>query len=121
VSGIGESEVVRLEELPWSRIAHELVGEEHGDLGVCVIFVDAPPGRGPSLHTHPYDEILIVQEGEATAFVGDEERRLQAGDILLVRAGQPHGFVNSGEVPLRQIDIHVSPRFVTEWLETDTG
>jgi hypothetical protein len=27
--------------------------------------------------------------------------------------------VNSGDVPLRQIDIHVSPRFVTDWLGDD--
>ena len=32
--------------------------------------------------------------------------------------GQPHGFVNSGQGRLRQIDIHVSPSFSTEWLES---
>jgi mannose-6-phosphate isomerase-like protein (cupin superfamily) len=92
------------------------VGEQHGDLGVCVIFVDAPPGRGPSLHRHPYDEILIVEEGEAT-LLGAEERVVRAGDIVIVRAHEPHGFVNSGDGPLRQIDIHLSPRFDTEWLD----
>ena len=120
MSGIGDVNVIRQDELPWSQIAHELVGEDHGNLGVCLIFVDAPPGRGASLHTHPYDEIFIVQEGEATAFVDGEERRVRAGDILVVRAGQPHGFVNSGDLPLRQIDIHVSPRFITEWLDSET-
>jgi mannose-6-phosphate isomerase-like protein (cupin superfamily) len=34
----------------------------------------------------------------------------------VVDAGQPHGFVNSGEGRLRQIDIHLSPSFDTEWL-----
>jgi hypothetical protein len=28
-----------------------------------------------------------------------------------------HGFVNSGDGSLRQIDIHVSPSFDTEWRE----
>jgi hypothetical protein len=32
-----------------------------------------------------------------------------------VPRGQWHGFVNSGDGPLRQIDIHVSPSFSTEW------
>ena len=36
--------------------------------------------------------------------------------ILAAPAGVPHRFVNSGDGPLRQIDIHVSPRFETEWL-----
>ena len=39
-----------------------------------------------------------------------------AGEIVVVPAGQWHGFVNSGEGPLRQLDIHVSASFHTEWL-----
>jgi mannose-6-phosphate isomerase-like protein (cupin superfamily) len=109
--------VVSLDALPATATARELVGADHGDAGVCLIFVDAPPGRGPSLHRHPYEEIFIVQEGQATFTAGDEERVVRAGEIVIVPAGVPHAFVNSGDGPLRQIDIHVSPRFVTEWLE----
>ena len=28
--------------------------------------VNAPPGGGPNLHTHPYEEVFVVQEGHAT-------------------------------------------------------
>ena len=37
-------------------------------------------------------------------------------EIVIVPRDTPHKFVNSGDSPLRQIAIHVSPRFVTEWL-----
>ncbi len=40
-----------------------------------------------------------------------------AGHIVIVPPNTPHKFVNSGDGPLRQIDIHHSPRFITEWLE----
>ena len=108
--------VLKQDELPWSAIAHELVGADHGS-GLCIIFVDAEPDRGPSLHTHPYEEVLIILEGQATLDDGDEKRDVGAGDVVLIPAGQPHGFVNSGPGRLRQIDIHVSPSFSTEWLE----
>jgi mannose-6-phosphate isomerase-like protein (cupin superfamily) len=108
-------ELIRQSDLPWSEIAHELVGDDHG-LGISIIFVDAEPGRGPSLHTHPYDEILVILEGRATATVGDETLDVAGGDVVVVHAGEPHGFVNTGDGPLRQIDIHVSPRFATDWL-----
>jgi mannose-6-phosphate isomerase-like protein (cupin superfamily) len=107
--------VIAQDQLPWSSIAHELVGADHG-LGITLLFVDAPPGRGPALHRHPYDEIFIVQEGEATFTLDGAEVEARAGDILVARAGQAHAFVNTGVGNLRQVDIHVSPSFSTEWL-----
>jgi mannose-6-phosphate isomerase-like protein (cupin superfamily) len=107
---------VPIASLPLSRIARELVGAEH-DVGVCLLFVDAPPGAGPSLHKHPYEEIFIVQEGEGTFEADGQEQVLRGGEVLIVPAEVPHKFVNSGDGPLRQIDIHVSPEFKTDWLE----
>jgi mannose-6-phosphate isomerase-like protein (cupin superfamily) len=107
--------VISQDARPFSRIARELVGADHG-AGVCLLFVDAPPGDGPSLHRHPYEEIFIIQEGRCTFFVGDDEFEAGAGEIVIAPAGAPHRFVNSGDGPLKQIDIHVSPAFSTEWL-----
>jgi mannose-6-phosphate isomerase-like protein (cupin superfamily) len=109
-------EVARREDLPWSEIAHEFVGEDHGDIAITFLLVDAEPGRGPRLHKHPYDEILIVLEGRARLDDGTETREVGAGDIVVIPAEQPHAFVNVGDGPLRQVDIHASPRFDTEWL-----
>jgi quercetin dioxygenase-like cupin family protein len=108
--------VLKVGDLPLSNIAREFVGADHGGAGVCLIFLDAPPGHGPSLHRHPYEEIFVVQEGEATFTADGEDRVVRAGEIVIVPAGVAHGFVNSGDGPLRQLDIHVSPRFDTEWL-----
>ena len=79
--------------------------------------VDAPPGGGPKLHRHPYEEVFIVQEGTATFTAGDEMVEVKDGQVVVVPAGVAHKFVNSGEDRLRQVDIHASERFVTEWLE----
>ena len=109
-------QVVKQDRLPLSNIARELVGADHGGVGVCVIFVDAAPGAGPNLHKHPYEEVFITLEGEAAFVGGDTEVRVGPGDIVIVPADTPHAFTNAGEGRLRQIDIHVSPTFSTEWL-----
>ena len=92
------------------------MGETHGGVGACVLFVDAKPGEGPRLHRHPYVELLIVIEGVALVDDGETRSELREGSIAVVEAGQPHGFINEGPGILRQIDIHLSPRFETEWL-----
>ena len=88
----------------------------HYDTDVSFIWVDMKPGEKVRLHSHPYKEVFIIQEGESTFTVGDQTLVAHAGQIIVAPADVPHKFVNSGTTPLRQIDIHVSPRFDTEWL-----
>jgi quercetin dioxygenase-like cupin family protein len=109
--------VVRTHELPRDVISRDFIGQDHGGVDACVLFVDAAPGEGPRLHRHPYVEILIVLEGVSTFRDGVGTHEVRAGEMAVVEANQAHGFVNSGEGTLRQIDIHLSPRFITEWLE----
>ena len=91
---------------------------EGADLGisVSVILVDMAPGDGVRLHTHPYAEIFIVQEGHASYTVGAATIDVVAPRTLIGPANVPHGFLNVGDVRLKQVDIHLSPRFVTDWL-----
>jgi hypothetical protein len=39
------------------------------------------------------------------------------GQVILVPAEVPHKFMNLSDKQLKQIDIHVSKQFVTDWLE----
>ena len=55
-------------------------------------------------------------EGAATFDDGESKREVRAGEMAVVDANQTHGFVNSGAGRLRQIDVHLSPKFITEWL-----
>jgi len=108
---------IRKEELPFVGSSYQFVGAEQADVGVSVYLVEAKPGRGAPLHRHPYDEVLMTLEGRGRVVVGDEVRETSAGEIVVVKAGTPHGFINIGEGVLKQVDIHVSPRFEQENLE----
>ena len=101
--------VVRLDELPLSVIAREFTGDDHGGTGICVLFVEAPPGSGPSLHKHPYDEVFVVQEGVALFAAGGEQREVHAGEIVVVPAETPHGFKSAADDTLRVVSVHPSP------------
>jgi mannose-6-phosphate isomerase-like protein (cupin superfamily) len=109
--------VINREQLPFVEMSHELVGEKHG-INISFLLVNAPPGGRVELHRHNYDEVIIVHEGRATCVAGDKRHEVTAGDVIVIPAGTPHSFINSGDTPLRQTDIHASPKFVTEWLAT---
>jgi mannose-6-phosphate isomerase-like protein (cupin superfamily) len=102
---------INLEQLPFVGMSHEFHGEKEG-APFCAYIVNAKPGQGPPLHTHPYVEVAFTIEGCATITVGDETREVKAGGIAVIPAGTPHRFVNSGDTVLRQIDVHASPTFI---------
>jgi mannose-6-phosphate isomerase-like protein (cupin superfamily) len=109
--------VINRDELPHSGTAHTFEGYHYGDADVSFFLTDAPPGSGPRLHTHPYAEVFVLHEGRATFTAGDATIEATAGQIVVVPAGTPHKFVNSGTGGLRQTSIHANERMVTEWLE----
>ena len=102
--------VIDKDELPYGKIAHKFEGYRYDGVGVSFFLVDSPPGGGAVLHTHPYEEVFVTLEGEATFTVGEDTIEVGAGQIVVAPAGVPHKFVNSGSGPLRQVDIHPSGR-----------
>jgi quercetin dioxygenase-like cupin family protein len=99
------------EQLPFFGMSYEFHGEKQG-APFSAYIVEAKPGQGPPLHTHPYVEVAFTLEGTATITVDDDTREVSAGGIVVIPANTPHRFVNSGAGFLRQIDIHASPKFV---------
>ena len=60
-----------------------------------------PPGRGPVRHTRRYDKVVYVQGQQGRWTIN----------------GEAHTFINDGNVPLKQMDVRLSPRFIQENLE----
>ena len=92
------------------------MGADHGDVGVSVFLFRGEAGRGPKPHRHPYDEIQFIQGGRGRWTVEGETFEAGAGDVLVIKAGEVHSFTAIGEEPLVQLDVHLSPRFVQEFL-----
>jgi quercetin dioxygenase-like cupin family protein len=105
---------VRQEELPFKGSSHHFVGAEQGDVNISVFLLSALPGNGPGPHRHPYDEVQFVREGKGTWVVDGKTFEGKAGDIFVIKAGEVHEFKNTGDVPLVQVDVHLSPTFIQE-------
>ena len=93
-------------------------GYKHGGIDASFFIIHyLQPGTGPNLHSHPYPEIFITLEGDALMTHGDEQHVVSAGDIVIVPANTPHKFVSQGDVPLKQVDIHITDKMEQVELE----
>ena len=77
------------------------------------LFYDAyclMPGQHQKIHAHEgSDKVYYVLEGTGRFTVGDEEKDLSAGHVVLARAGEPHGVRNAFGEPLVLL-VTMAPR-----------
>src|SRR5690348_1902055 len=65
------------------NITKQFEGTLYGDVNVSFFLSETSPGKGPKLHTHPYAEVFIVQEGTLTFVVGEETVVATGGQIVI--------------------------------------
>jgi mannose-6-phosphate isomerase-like protein (cupin superfamily) len=79
---------------------------EHSQLVAMTI----PPAGEIGEEVHPdVDQILVFLEGSADAILGGESSPVGPGDLVFVKAGTRHNFVNTGDAPLRLITVYAPP------------
>ena len=67
-------------------VSREIVKKPAGN----VTFFAFDEGQGLSEHTTPFDALVYVIEGEVEIRIAGQPHRLQAGEIILLPANQPH-------------------------------
>jgi cysteine desulfurase family protein (TIGR01976 family) len=105
VRDVGDCEV----ETTGDRRFRVLFGPGRG-CDVATQFVgEIPPGRAPE-HSHPYDEVVLILEGEGIAHVGDADHALpphvlSVGSCIHLPPGQLHCLENTGAGVLRVLGV----------------
>ena len=84
----------------------EVLTGEHEQVVVMTI----PPGGeiGEEVHDDT-DQVLIFVGGRAEAQLDGRSSEVGTNDLVFVRAGTRHNFINRGEDPLRLITIYAPP------------
>jgi mannose-6-phosphate isomerase-like protein (cupin superfamily) len=97
---------------------NEVEGRATGG-GVSVIVIDSDvAGEGPRLHRHPYPETFVLVCGSVHFWVGDDDFVATGPSVQVAPAMAPHRFEVVGPERVHMVDVHASPTFITEWLES---
>ena len=68
------------------------VSAVNGAKQLCIFEQWVAPGLGAPTHSHPFEEVLTVLEGEAEMWMDDERIIVSAGQSLIVPARRLHGY-----------------------------
>jgi quercetin dioxygenase-like cupin family protein len=75
-----------------SIVSREVIKNDRGR----VSFFAFDEGEGLSEHTAPFDALVHILEGSADVTVSGTKHRLQAGQIIIMPAGEPHALQAAG-------------------------
>jgi mannose-6-phosphate isomerase-like protein (cupin superfamily) len=75
-----------------------------------VVVMTIPPGGeiGDEVHNDTDQELAFV-DGQGEAILDGERSPIGPNDLVFVRAGTRHNFVNTGDEPLRLLTIYAPP------------
>jgi quercetin dioxygenase-like cupin family protein len=81
-----------------------LVNEDTGCLDVTQFVGVIPPGRAP-MHSHTYDEVVYVVEGEGVLHLGGRDTPLGPGTCIHLPPLEKHCLENTGPTPMRVLGV----------------
>jgi mannose-6-phosphate isomerase-like protein (cupin superfamily) len=81
-----------------------LVNQDAGCPDVTQFIGVIPPGRA-GFHSHTYDEVVYVVEGEGVLHLGGEETPLRQGTCIHLPPLAEHTIENAGESPMRVLGV----------------
>jgi quercetin dioxygenase-like cupin family protein len=98
---------------PWRDgvVTRMLVSAAAGAHQLCQFEQWSEPGRGAPTHHHAVEEILTVLEGQVEVWIDGQTQALTAGQSLIVPAGHPHGFRNTGTTLVHTLATLAAPIF----------
>jgi mannose-6-phosphate isomerase-like protein (cupin superfamily) len=70
------------------------------------------PGDATSSKTEAHeksDQVLLMLDGELNGEIGDERPSLKKGDVIVIRAGTKHRFVNRGSKSAVTFNVYSPP------------
>jgi quercetin dioxygenase-like cupin family protein len=103
VAGVGIAQAPALTRTVVARADVSVPGRE-----AVAARVEVAPGGQSGWHTHPGDEISVVNEGEVLLMVaGQPTRKVVAGEGFVIPAGTPHNAKNEGTAPTKLVGVYV--------------
>lgn len=112
---------VRWDDIPGETARGGVHRRGFGTDQVLLVMHDLATDMALSPHSHEFDQIAVIVEGEAIYHVGDRDNRVGPGSVLLIPAGVEHYIQPTGEAPVRNLDVFApcreDYRHLIEWMQ----
>jgi mannose-6-phosphate isomerase-like protein (cupin superfamily) len=97
-----------------------VLGDDHSQAAQMTL-APAETEGGPDNRHKGADQWLFVVSGTGRAVVEGERVDLREGTLVLIQRGDRHEIKNTGEVPLKTLNVYVPPAYTDDGDELPAG
>ena len=97
-----------------------MLGDEHSQAAQMTLGPGETEG-GPDNRHRGADQWLYVLSGTGVAVVNGERVELREGTLVLIERGDRHEIRNTGDTPLKTLNVYVPPAYTDEGEELPAG
>lgn len=78
--------------------------------GAMLLMTEMDSGSTEAPHTHSFEQLVFVVEGDVEFTLGDRAHAVSAGSVFRIPPGTPHGASARGGKPCRLLAVYGPPR-----------
>ena len=97
-----------------------VLGDEHSQAAQMTLGPGDTEG-GPDNRHRGADQWLYVLSGTGVAVVNGERVELREGTLVLIERGDRHEIRNTGDTPLKTLNVYVPPAYTEQGEELPAG
>src|SRR5262249_10034105 len=97
-----------------------VLGDKHSQAAQMTLGPGETEG-GPDNRHRGADQWLYVVAGTGVAVVNGERVELREGTLVLIQRGDKHEIHNTGDGPLKTLNVYVPPAYTAEGEELPAG
>ena len=97
-----------------------VLGDGHSQAAQMTLAPGETEGGSANRHRGA-DQWLYVVSGAGVALVNGDRVELREGTLVLIQRGDEHEIRNTGETPLRTLNVYVPPAYTEEGEELPAG
>ncbi len=105
-----EAAVLNWNDCEWTIAREKMRYVTYQAQNMTATLTEVTPGHTPGPHAHPYEQLVMILQGECDFYVDGKPYHLTPGCVLTVPEGVDHYIVATGSGPVLNLDIFTPRR-----------
>ena len=100
-----EPKILNWNDCQWASVRDKMRNMAYQADNMTTTLTEATPGHTPGPHSHKYEQLVFILQGECDFYVDGEPYHLTPGSVMTIPGGVEHYIVATGTVPVLNLDV----------------